>query len=141
MMENQNQPSDRATNKLGTALQDQSRNDIYLSPPLNFTGWQDPNLTLLSQQENSYYLNKLSVNSGFNTGQKTQYHIQSAIQPSLFNGAVSSDNVGGVGRTTNYSRISSYLPHNVVIDASQALKCQAEPLKAIKVNYEHLMLL
>ena len=69
MIENQNQHSDRATNKLGTAVQDQSRNDIYLSPPLNFTGWQDPNLTLLSQQENSYYLNKLSVNSGFNAGQ------------------------------------------------------------------------
>ena len=68
-MDYQNQASDRATKKLGTALEDQSQNDMYNSPPLDFSGGQDPNQTLLSQQVNSYYLNKLSVNSGFNGGQ------------------------------------------------------------------------
>ena len=69
--------------------------------------------------------------------------MHSAIQAPPLNADASSDNMGGggVGRTTNYSRISSYLPHNIVIEANQAQKCQAVPLKAISVNYEHLMLL
>ena len=43
MMENQHQPSDMATNKVGTALQDQSHNDMFQSPPLDFSGGHDPN--------------------------------------------------------------------------------------------------
>lgn len=49
--------------------------------------------------------------------------MHSAIQAPPLNADASSDNIGGggggVGRTTNYSRISSYLPHNIVIDVAQ----------------------
>ena len=53
---------------------------------------------------------------------QTQYHMNSAIQPPASNLDVNSDNISGIGgvRAPNFSRISSYLPHNIIIEASQA---------------------
>ncbi len=61
-------------------------------------------------------------------GPQTQYHMHSAIQPPASHLDVNSDNISGIGgvgvlggaRAPNFSRISSYLPHNIIIEASQA---------------------